>query len=157
CAEGGQDRLMGRRAKPPKGNTKAKRLPASKPPKDRGGRIGDLQKRLAEAVGQLQTRDRELAAALKREADGQEQQAATAEILRVISSSPTDLQPIFDAIARNARQLLDGHAVSVIRRIGDELQLMAFSSTDAAGETALKALFPMRLDRIPVITRLMYE
>jgi len=89
--------------------------------------------------------------------DSMEQQTATSEILRVISSSPTDLQPVFDAIARNARQLLDGHTVSVIRRIGDEFQLMAFSSMDAAGETVLKAFFPIRLDRIPVVTRLMRE
>ena len=61
---------MGRRAKPPKGTADAKRQLARKSPKDEDSRVRDLEKRLAdalqreaEALGRLQTRNRELAEA----------------------------------------------------------------------------------------------
>src|SRR5262249_24039820 len=56
---------------------------------------------------ELQTRNREVTTAL-------DQQTATADILRVISSSPTDVQPVFDTIVRSAVQLcgaIDGVVV----------------------------------------------
>src|SRR5262245_56785061 len=54
-----------------------------------------------------------------------DQQAATAEILRVISSSPTDLQRVFVDIAASAARLCDAYDV-VIRQVdGDMLRLVA--------------------------------
>ncbi len=67
---------------------------------------------------ELQTRNRDLTEAL-------EQQTATAEILRVISSSPTDLQPVFDAVAQNAARLCGARDVSILRTDGDYLRIAA--------------------------------
>jgi two-component system, NtrC family, sensor kinase len=54
-----------------------------------------------------------------------EQQAATAEILRVIGTSPTDVQPVFDAIASSAARLCETYDVFIRRLEGDGLRLVA--------------------------------
>jgi len=65
-----------------------------------------------------------------------ERQTATAEILKVIAGSPSDVQPVFEAIALSAKQLLGGHASVVRRVVGDSLRLAAFTSTDVSGDAA---------------------
>ncbi len=55
----------------------------------------------ARLYGELQDRNRDLAVALER-------QMATAEILRLISDSPTEVQPVLDAVLRYALQFGDG-------------------------------------------------
>src|SRR5262249_20341091 len=88
---------------------------------------------------ELQTRNGELTRAL-------DQQTATGEILRVISSSPTDLQPVFDAIVGSAQRLLGPRTTSVFRRLADEVYLAAFTSAGEEGDAAYRSLFPMSLD-----------
>src|SRR6202030_166511 len=54
-----------------------------------------------------------------------EQQTAISEILRVISSSPTDVQPVLDAIAERAARLCDASAASMYLTDGDTLRHLA--------------------------------
>jgi GAF domain-containing protein len=68
---------------------------------------------------------------------------ATGEILQVISRSPTDAQPVFDAIVTSAVRLLHGFASSLVRAEGDQLALAAMTSTDVAGDAAVRARFPI--------------
>jgi signal transduction histidine kinase len=61
-----------------------------------------------------------------------EQQAATAEILNVISNSPTDTQPVFNAIVQSGSKLFPGALVSVALRYGDTINAAAVAAPDPA-------------------------
>ena len=77
---------------------------------------------------ELQVRNRDLTEAL-------EQQTATSEILRVIASSPTELQTVMDTIAENAARLCDADDVLVRRTDGVTYQTVAhFGSIPHSGD-----------------------
>ena len=57
-------------------------------------------------------------------------QTATADILRVISSSPTDVRPVFDAIVETALRLLPSTYVILLRRDGDGYRRAAVATRD---------------------------
>ena len=84
---------------------------------------------------ELEERNRDLTEAL-------EQQTATSEILRVISSSPTDVQPVFDTIAARAKRLCDARECAVFRFDGELIHLVAQADTSAAWASALQSAFP---------------
>jgi GAF domain-containing protein len=109
---------MGRRAKPTKRKGEGTRPLARKTPTGDSAKVRELEQRLAEALAQLQIRDRDLA-------EARDQQVATSEILRVISSSPTDVQPVFDTILSNALRLCDAHNGGVFTFDGRVFRLAA--------------------------------
>jgi GAF domain-containing protein len=74
-----------------------------------------------------------------------ERQTATADILRVIASSPTDVRPVFEAIATSANRLLGGFSTAVLRFVGDAIHLAAFTPTDPMADEALRTSFPRPL------------
>ena len=61
-----------------------------------------------------------------------EQHTATSEILRVISSSPSDLQPVFQAMLKSALRLCDAKFGNIYRWDGDVLHLVATQNVPAA-------------------------
>jgi hypothetical protein len=76
----------------------------------------------ARLIHEQQARNRDLSEAL-------EQQTATSEILRVIASSPTDLQPVLDAVAENAARLCESVDAQIWRVEGDMQRKVASYGT----------------------------
>jgi GAF domain-containing protein len=88
-------------------------------------RIGQVRKPHADLERQLETYKRKLNEAREHLAEALEQQAATSEILRVISSSPTELQRVLDAVGENAARLCDANNAVIFRLEGDLLRQVA--------------------------------
>jgi len=84
---------------------------------------------------ELEARNRDLTEAL-------EQQTATAEILRVISSSPTDVQPVFDTIVPNAVSLCGARMGAVYRFDGELMHLVAHHNYPPAVLEVLQQMHP---------------
>src|SRR5262249_15127430 len=79
-----------------------------------------------------------------------EGQTATADILKVIASSPSDLQPVFDAIAERSKRLIGGHAAAVFRFIDSSVELAAFTPVTPEADAVLKAAFPRPIASNPL-------
>jgi GAF domain-containing protein len=135
----GKQRPMRRGAKPPKTRVEAKLPVARKSRENEGSRVRDLERRLAEALGQLQMSHRE--------------QTATSEILRVISSSPTDDRPVFDAIVVSATQLCEADLSGLYRFDGTLIHFAAQHGRTPEEIEAARQAFPQPLGRASVSAR----
>src|SRR5262249_49244789 len=74
------------------------------------------------------------------------QQTATSEILGVISSSPTDVQPVFDAIAAAATKLCAVESAGVYRFDGRLIHLAGHYQWTAEHLDAIARVFPQAID-----------
>ena len=74
-----------------------------------------------------------------------ERQTATADILKVIASSPSDVQPVFAAIAERSNRLIEGLSTAVYSIVDDTMHLMAFTRISPEADAALQASFPRPL------------
>ncbi len=97
-------------------------------------------RKLAQQKKQFDLLKRELREALDR-------QAATEKILRVISSSPTSSQPVFEAIVQTGSTLFPDAAVSIALPEGDQVQAVAVAEADPARAEAWRRRFPFPLTR----------
>ena len=98
----------------------------------------DPQQIIAELERKLDERTSERDEALER-------QTATADILKVIASSPSDVQPVFDAIAERSKKLVDALSTTVFRLDDGMMHLRAFTPTNPDADATLRATFPAPL------------
>src|SRR6516165_5413671 len=113
----------------------------------RGAASKDGKRHGTAAMAQESTTDLEcrLAQAQRELIEAREQQTATSEVLRVISSSPTEVQPVFDTIAVNALRLCGATFSLVIRFDGDVMELASFHKL--GNPTGFRHAFPRRPGR----------
>ena len=120
---------------------------------DRGIGVRDAHGRVTKLVGALSdTTERKHAEIELRRARDQaeqalEQQTATAEILRVMASSPSDVQPVFEAIVRAGVRLFPGAGVTVTRPESGQVRLMAIAERDPERARRWSERFPFPLER----------
>ncbi|HUQ28178.1 MAG TPA: ATP-binding protein [Usitatibacter sp.] len=94
---------------------------------DLAGRFNNMAGQLKESYAGLERKVEERTAELR---EALSQQTATAEILRVISSSPTDVQPVFDAIVKAARALGEATSANLHTYDGEFLHRAARTQPD---------------------------
>src|SRR5215471_763168 len=73
-------------------------------------------------------------------------QTAISEVLGIISRSPAQLQPVFNAIVLSCKRLLRAHSALVCRVVGHQLSLAAFTPISPESDKELQELFPLPLD-----------
>jgi signal transduction histidine kinase/CheY-like chemotaxis protein len=98
-------------------------------------RLTALERREAERAQELMDTQAELT-------EARAQQTATSEVLRVISGSPNDVQPVFDMIAQSAVRLCDAQFCAVFRFDGELIHFVGHYGMTLEGVEANRQTFP---------------
>ena len=96
---------------------------------------------------ELQEKNRALTEAHAQVSEALEQQTATSDILRVISSSPTDVQPVFDTIVRHGMRLTGAARCVLLGFDGEMLNVLAMHNVRPEGIDLIHRVFPLRASR----------
>jgi adenylate cyclase len=106
--------------------------------------IADPQQAIAELQRMLDERTAELAARNSAYSERIQHQAAANDVLKVMSASPADPQPVFNLIVERARDLCGGYGVTVLEYDGTLIHWRAATgvSDDPAVREAYEAMYP---------------
>src|SRR6516225_10059147 len=144
---------MRRRSRAGSASVKSRRRKAATP-RRRNALSRRRRSSTADHLQQLDSRTRE-------RDEAREQQKATAEILRVIRTSPVDVRPVFETIVRNAVSLCGSLYAHVFRFDGELLHVVASHYVVASPwrhyADFLKAKYPMRPDSSQVSGRVILK
>src|SRR5215470_13146839 len=102
----------------------------------------------------LRDRVAELQGAL---AQATHREAATSEILRIISQSPTDVQPVFDTIVKSAVKLCTGVFGGLYRFDGELIHSASTHNYRSEALETIRSVFPARPSRILLVGRTILE
>src|SRR6476469_4671421 len=128
--------------------------PARKPKSSRPKSAGALKpgkRKSANPKSDIAGLKRQLSAAQDETREALERQTATADILKVIASSPSDVQPVFEAMVASANRLIGGSSKAVFRFIDGYGHLAAFTPINPDADEKLKAAFPQRIADVPML------
>ena len=113
-----------------------------------GGKVAKTQRlKTLKRHNGLKTKETNIARLIRERDEAREQQTATAEILRVIRATPTDTQPVFEAIVQSGLKLFPDAAILIVLPDGDKLRAAAFADTNPVRAKALLRVWPVPLTR----------
>src|SRR6478609_2618762 len=127
--------------------------PARKPKSSRPKSAGALKpgkRKSANPKSDIAGLKRQLSAAHDETREALERQTATADILKVIASSPSDVQPVFEAIAASSKRLIGGFSSVVFRVVDGMVQVAAFTPISPETDEILKNTFPRPISNSPL-------
>jgi hypothetical protein len=101
-------------------------------------RVGPTRQPRADLQQQLETRTRDLAEARTHLAEALEQQTATSEVLSIISSSPGELEHVFQSMLENATRICDAQFGNLYLCEGDAFRIVAMHGAAPAYAEARK-------------------
>ncbi len=115
----------------------------------------------ARLLHELRARTEELAARNSAFSEQIDHQSATIDVLKAMSASPGDAQPVFEQIIRRARQLCSANSASIFSFDGERIDQLTIANVDEnfdhAAQHTFTSQFPMAPSRGTVVGRVILD